>query len=81
MPSPILPDSDSSIETLHIYNAKSQNLKGTHLSRSYLAEVIMDPPGVFIVFVTLLFFTITIHTATDKSADDVGNYYVELAET
>ena len=43
--------------------------------------IIMDPPGVFIVFVTLLFFTITIHTATDKSADDVGNYYVELAET
>ena len=42
---------------------------------------IMDPPGVFIVFVTLLFFTITIHTDTDKSADDVGNYYVELAET
>ena len=41
----------------------------------------MDPPGVFIVFGTLLFFTITIHTATDKSADDVGNYYVELAET
>ena len=41
----------------------------------------MDPPGVFIVFVTLLFFTITIHTDTDKSADDVGNYYVELAET
>ena len=39
------------------------------------------PPGVFIVFGTLLFFTITIHTATDKSADDVGNYYVELAET
>ena len=40
-----------------------------------------SPPGVFIVFGTLLFFTITIHTATDKSADDVGNYYVELAET
>ena len=41
----------------------------------------MDPPGVFIVFVTLLLFTITIHTDTDKSTDDVGNYYVGLAET
>ena len=41
----------------------------------------MDPPGVFIVFVTLLFFIITIHADTDKSTDDVGNYYVELAET
>ena len=42
----------------------------------------MDPPGVFIVFLLHYhFFTITIHTASDKSADDVGNYYVELAET
>ena len=49
--------------------------------RRNVVIIIMDPPGVFIVFVTLLFFTITIHTATDKSADDVGNYYVELAET
>ena len=39
----------------------------------------MDPHGVFIVFVTLLFFIITIHADTDKSTYDVGNYYVELA--
>ena len=41
--------------------------------------MIMDPPGVFIVFVHYYFFTI--HADTDIEADDVGNFSVELAET
>ena len=42
----------------------------------------MDPPGVFIVFCTvLLFLQFTIHADTDIEADDVGNFSVELAET
>ena len=45
----------------------------------FIVIIIMDPPGVLIVFVHYYFFTI--HADTDIEADDVGNFSVELAET